>query len=472
MTEGPSSSFDRVQPALLGGRKKKLPEGATLLTPLMRCGAGILAFVVAGVSVNVAAAQDKKQADSAAEVYGPEIPEPAASGSVAPTGIPKALAQAVARALQSSPLLMASQAASKSAEADLRTAKWQRFPNLTAELLSATGGSTIADTDGLAANLALEQPVWTGGAIGSSIEEARFNAGAAASSVGVTTQTLMLDVIQSYYDVARFDNRIKVLEEGLARYAELSASIERRVLQQVSPAVDLTLAQSRIAQFNADLAASKEQRDIAYLQLVELVGEDVALSYDDISDQSVSLPPEDLAVAEANACSPTIDERTNRLGAAQSAYDNAEAQLFPRVLLQLSQNELTGARAAVVLRAQTGNGLSKLSAIDGAKADVAEATAQLAQAERQVRTLLRRQYASFRAGERGAAVSASAMQASDDLLASYQRQFVAGRRSWLDLSNAVSEVISAKLSVQDNQNAADASAALILVLTCRWQPQG
>nr|WP_232367486.1 TolC family protein [Altererythrobacter lutimaris] len=434
-------------------------------------------MLAAGLCVSGALAQDGAQdgpqeVEPEAEIYGPATPELQNPASEKPPGIPEALAQIITTGLRSSPLLAASEAASESADADLRTAKWQRFPNISAEILTTTGGSAIADTDGIAANVALEQPVWTGGAISNQIDEARFDAQAAGDRVDITAQTLTLDIIQAYYDVARFDGRVRVLEQGLVDYAGLSASIERRVSQQVSPAVDLTLARSRMAQLEADLAASQEQRDISYLRLTELVGYDVAIPQIHASGPAAIPPPESLAVEEMKACSPALQERTNRLGAAQSSLDNAESQLFPRLLLQLSQNELTGARAALVLRAQTGNGLSKFSQIDRAEAGVAQAMAEYAQTDRQVRNLLRRQFAQYRAGLRGQEVSATAAEASQDLLASYQRQFVAGRRSWLDLSNAVTEVISSQLSANDNQTASAASAALILVLTCRWQPQG
>ena len=409
--------------------------------------------------------------DNAEPVYGPEVPSSELSVP-APSGIPDALDAMVEAALSSSPLVAASEAVSVGAEADLRSAKWQRFPNLSAEVLATTGGSDIADTDGIAANLTLEQPVWAGGSISSQIREARFNAEAAESRVDVTGQTLVLDIVQAYYDVVLYEGRVAVLNEGIAQYLELSEGIERRVQQQVSPKVDLTLALSRIAQREADLATAKEMRDIANGRLVELVGEEADLAAITVPDQLPTVPPEELAAEELKTCSPALEERARLVDAATAAYDNSRAQLFPRLLFQLSQNELTGARAALVLRAQTGNGLSKLSQIDRAEADIARATADLVQTDRQVRTLLRRQYARYRSGVRGAEVSDQAALASADLLASYERQFVAGRRSWLDLSNAVSEVLSARISANDNRVTAASSATTILVLTCRWQPQG
>ena len=65
-----------------------------------------------------------------------------------------------------------------------------------------------------------------------------------------------------------------------------------------------------------------------------------------------------------------------------------------------------------------------------------------------------------------------AQQAASDLQASYQRKFVAGRRSWLDVLNAAREVTDAQVSASDAQVLTAASATRILALTCRWRPVG
>jgi adhesin transport system outer membrane protein len=140
------------------------------------------------------------------------------------------------------------------------------------------------------------------------------------------------------------------------------------------------------------------------------------------------------------------------------------------VLLQLSQNEITGARAAVVLRAQTGNGLSRFTAIESAGARIERALAEFGEAERRLREQVRRDYVVVAAAQSRIESGTLAADTAADLIESYQRQFIAGRRSWLDVMNAVREASSARLSESDARVQVAAGTARILALSCRWQP--
>jgi len=51
------------------------------------------------------------------------------------------------------------------------------------------------------------------------------------------------------------------------------------------------------------------------------------------------------------------------------------------------------------------------------------------------------------------------------------RQFVAGRRTWLDVMNAVREGVAAKAALVQVESSAMASAARLQLRTCAWQPE-
>ncbi len=433
----------------------------------------LAAFASAAVlSAGASIAQDAEPVtNDGSAAYGPVLDGDENARPPTPSQIPQPLEEAVKTALETSPLIAASIAASEGSAADLRGAKWLRYPNLSVDILATTGGSNVADTDGLAANLALEQPLFTGGSIAGRIDEARSNLAAAESGVGETRQALLLDITQAYFDVLTYDRQSAVLADGLSLHRDLEASIARRVAQQVSPAVDLALAQSRIAQLEADYSSAKESAEIARLQLFELVGAEVPAPALPQDVPLLAFESEAAALGEALACNPTLRARSSLVDAAEARYDTAKAELWPRLLFQLSQNELTGARAALVLRAQTGNGLSKLSNIDGAEAEIAQALAQLAQSDRQVRTLVRREFARYRSSQRSMEASTMAAGSAAELLESYKRQYTAGRRTWLDVLNALGEVVDARRRVAQDQVTLASSAALILALTCRWQPE-
>jgi adhesin transport system outer membrane protein len=185
-----------------------------------------------------------------------------------------------------------------------------------------------------------------------------------------------------------------------------------------------------------------------------------------------AVPPEPLALEELSACAPALGRLRSQMAAAEAELRGARGALAPQVLLQLSQSELTGARAALVLRAQSGAGLSRLAAIDRAAARLEQASAALDAAEREARARLASEYVALRANRTQAEAGSEASLAAAELLASYQRQFVAGRRSWLDVMNAAREVVSARITESDARVDAAANAVRILALSCRWRPGG
>jgi adhesin transport system outer membrane protein len=403
-------------------------------------------------------------------VYGPAGPEIEALEPPAPAAIPEQLAVAAAIAARSHPQVGAAEAEERALEAELRGAKWLRYPALTVEALAATQGSTFADQDGLTANVALEQPIWSGGTIDAEIDRARASRAAGEHRIGEAARDIVLEVVSAYYDYVLAAEREEALRQSLAEHRELLSSIERRVEQEVSPLADFTLGRSRTAQVELDLASAGELRESARARLLELTGGvaiEPQLPSGGLRD---ALPPEELALDEALSCSPTLEALTDQVDVAEAQKRAARGNLFPRVLLQLSQNEITGARAAIVVRAQTGNGLSQLTAIDSAGARIERAMAEYSDAQRRLREQLRRDYINARAARQRIESGAIAADTTALLIESYQRQFIAGRRSWLDVMNAVREAATARLSEADARVTVAAATARILALSCRWRP--
>lgn len=440
--------------------------GIPALRHLMRAETAGLAIVLAAALLPAAAASQEA-------AYGPvdgpivsELPEER------PAGLPSSLGDLADRALSDNPQVIASRAALAVSQADLDAARWLRYPSLSAEALAATGGSNAADIDGFAVNLALEQPIWAGGTINSQIDAARSQRDAGAEGLREARFGVLAGIIEAWFGVVRADQRAAALEAGIADHRALVASIERRVAAEVSPLADLTLARSRTTQLEIELAAVREAGANALVRLGELAGDVPEAPV--LPDAAIidAVPPEPIAFDEMIACAPALARLRSQIAAAEAEVRGAKGALLPQLLLQLSQNELTGARAALVLRAQTGNGLSRFSAIDRAEARVDQTMAQMAAIDREIRARLGNEYVSLRSNRAQAEAGALASTAAADLQASYQRQFVAGRRSWLDVMNAAREVTSARISESDARVNAAANATRILALSCRWRPAG
>ena len=67
--------------------------------------------------------------------------------------------------------------------------------------------------------------------------------------------------------------------------------------------------------------------------------------------------------------------------------------------------------------------------------------------------------------------SQSAASAAQRVMASYMRQFTSGRRTWLDVMNAVREATSAEIDAVDARITAQSSLLRISLLSGRWAPE-
>ncbi|WP_081995976.1 TolC family protein [Croceibacterium mercuriale] len=419
------------------------------------------ALLLAGVAVPHARAQ---------EVYGPPAADIGPQNLPPPATIPAELDRAAALAVTTHPIVNAAEAESEALDAELRGARWLRYPNLGVEALAATRGSNFADRDGLTANIVAEQPLWSGGRISGEIDSANAAARAGRERIGEAARQITIDVTTAYYQQVLGEERIGVLTDSLEQHRILVGSIERRVAQEVSPQVDLTLARSRVAQIELELAGARELQDRARARLLQLTGGVPVVPVLPPPVSAEAMPLLEQAVADGLQCSPTLQALLSQVDAAEARRRVARGELLPQVLFQLSQNEIIGARAALVVRAETGSGLSRLAAIDSAEARIARAFAEFGQAERELREQLQTDYVQLRAAQDRIAYGAFAADTAADLIESYQRQFIAGRRSWLDVMNAVREAANARLSESEARVTAATSAARILALSCRWGP--
>lgn len=435
-------------------------------------GIGLLAATTLspGTANSQEIAASGEQNESSA-LYGPPAETMAGAQGQLPVAIPEPLDRAASIAVASHPLVDSAEAEADALAAELRGARWGRYPSLSVEALIATRGSSIADSDGIALNAAIEQPIWSGGRIDSEIDRAEASLRAGESRVDATQRELVLRVIDAYYNVLFGDQRLAVLRDSLDQHRRLLESIGRRVEQEVSPLADLTLGRSRTSQVELDLSSTQEARDDAALRLSQLTGGAEITPTLPLPSAIELLPPEEIALDEALACDPSLAALTSLVAAAEARSDGARAQLWPQVLLQLSQNEITGARAALVVRMQLGRGGSQFAAIASADARIRRALADFGEAERQAREDLRRDYIIVRNARDQIRTGGAAADAADQIVASYQRQFIAGRRSWLDVMNAVREAAGARLTESDARVMAAMATTRILARTCRWQPQ-
>jgi len=411
-------------------------------------------------------------ATSQSTVYGPVDEESVAATAVdAPPGIPEILNQAAVQAAHTYPALRAGAASIRASEADVRAARWLRFPSVVVEGLATDtlGNSRVSDRYGV--ELQVDQPIWAGGRISGTIQRARASKALAEAQLDVSSQDITLRLLNAYFEYGRAIRREEILRQSLDEHKRLVDSMSRRVEQEVSPRSDLDLAQSRAAQVQQDLTVTVAQRYVNLQRMRELVGSaDFEPGAPPAYSRAIHHPEADSAVAQALACDPGRRRLRAEAEVAEADRRVAEAAILPQLSARYSRNDITGSQLGLVVSAQTSGGLSNFSAAQGARLREQASILQIAVAERELRETIILDVVDNTTSRDRIENSGIAVQSSQNVTDSFMRQFITGRRTWLDVMNAVREGTSARLSLVDAESTAMSSAARLLLRTCQWRP--
>ncbi|RIA43547.1 adhesin transport system outer membrane protein [Hephaestia caeni] len=406
---------------------------------------------------------------TAAPVYGPpDETAPTIAVGERPAAISPALFTAVERAMADYPAIASSRVSVRASRADLRAAKNQGLPSLALQGVAlGTGKGDLGTT------VVADQPIFTWGRISSGVDAAKARRRASIAKVDESAMQVALDLTDAYFDLARARRRSVILGKGVDEQDMLVESIQRRVEQKVSPRSDLELARSRAAQVRQQLATTKAERQSALMRVFQFVG-DTSFNPGNVPiyDAAVSHPDPAGAFDQALACSPKRKRLLAEADAARAQAKVAKASALPQLSAQMSYNQIIGTRAGLAVTAQTGGGLSAFAAADAARLRADSATIDVTTADRELIEQLNGDLIENASARDQIESSLAASQSAAVVTESFKRQFITGRRTWLDVMNAVREANQAELAEADAEISAMASAARILLRTCRWEPQG
>ena len=350
-------------------------------------------------------------------------------------------------ALTNHPLMQEKRAAQAAAKADLDGAKWQRYPTPSFEANTANhGGGTLR----------IDQPLWTGGRITANLDMAQAKLDVADALVRETGLDVANKVIAAVVEAVRQAQRRQYAEAGVHEHEKLLDMIQRRVTQEVSSNADQRLAASRLYGSRNDLSLSVQAWNNALVQVGQLVGQSVgSLSDVGLNPNGLKMPS---GVAEALSEALSRSARLRRLEheerMAEAEIDTKRAAWWPQLVYRFERAraaQTMDSRSMLVLQAQPGAGLSASSGVDAALARRDAARQMRQMAERDINEQVAQLWNDWRASSERVLNATEARSMSADVAASYARQYTAGRKSWLDVLNAVRESTQSELAVVDAQ---------------------
>ena len=379
----------------------------------------------------------------------------------------------LAQALATHPVVEGSRAGLEAARADREGAEWQRYPTPAFEASGPKSGITTGFFTPTGNLLSLEQPIWAGGRISAGIRAAGFREAAAEAAVAEAKQTMTLRMISAYTEVLRLGQRQNYARTAVDQHDTLVALISRRVAQDVSPPADREFAQSRLAQAAAELSISNQGVQVAQAQLSQLVGRHIGAIEDVRLDGRILPATLEEAMSLSVERSPVLARLEQTALAAGEDVESKRAVIMPQVAVRLERQFGTSngqfgiyndSRALLVFRAQPGAGLSAGSAIAAAQRRMEQARLAREEARRNVLEQAQTAFTEWRAAQVRRESARSAATLAQSVFDSYSRQYVAGRKTWIDVLNAVREISQSQYALADVEALARASALRLWLL--------
>lgn len=365
----------------------------------------------------------------------------------------------IADALRTHPSARAQQALAGAAQAGVEGARWQFWPTPYVNVESAAGGSAAYPGDRSVATVGIRQPLWTGGRLEAGLERAQANAQAASAAQEQTRLQLALRVTQSYGEWRAAHLKLQAYEKGVQIHEELLARVVRRVEQGHSALSDQVLAEGRLASLQADLANARVQERIALTRLSQLLGRpvDAAALRDAQASRQAPQAPLPVLVEHAIAVSPALAQQRALAEAERATVSERRAELRPELQLRLERQQGSfstpnagGNNVAVIaLSSRFGAGLSSLAGVDEAQARHAAALAEAEVQSREVTEQVMADHALLVQSQARRDALRAAIDRSQLVRESWDRQFQVGRKTWQDLMSSAREQVQVEAQWAD-----------------------
>ena len=327
-------------------------------------------------------------------------------------------------------------------------ARWQRWPGVSMSSSRGPLGSTLTE-------LQLEQPLWTGGRITANINAAEARAEAARHSVLEVRKTIIERAINAYAEAMRLQSRITIANAAIEDFEALTAMIDRRVENGISPKADAVNVRARLQQANSERLQLQLQRRNTRTELELLIGQrfseltvpkallPAAISLEDAVHIALENAPElarlnaeervaeETIAATRSSLSPSLSLRYQRIFGGGTLY--ATDQLFLGVTYQ------------------PGSGLSSLSAISEAEARRTGTTYAREATRLELMNRVRNLWQQADSSRRELTVLGDLVASTQEVYASCLRQFPVGRRTWLEVLLARRDATQAQYALSDTQ---------------------
>lgn len=347
---------------------------------------------------------------------------------------------------------------------DLEASEAQRYPTLQLQASSTAdvAGQSPGSNDQYYNVVAVaRQPLWVGGRIDGSIDQAGVKLKIGVLNLAGIQRQLMENTAATYSAVQGARQRLNAANLNIVEHERLKELIVRRASGGIASQADVQLASSRLSQALAQRFQLEAVLQSSLNELRALTQQDLPALVP-VEENLVMLPGSTRIVPEVTSASFTVQQRLQEVALARTASDLAAASMLPSLYAKVEQDLYNssrygetpqGTRVGVVLEgAVEGLGVSGWRRVKSsdARVDAARRDVEVARndARRQAQNLLTEMLSLQHVQQS----YESLVKSTEETLASFMRQYDAGRKSWVDVLNTQRELSEARLTLEQTRS--------------------
>ncbi|MGF1766267.1 TolC family outer membrane protein [Enterovibrio makurazakiensis] len=375
----------------------------------------------------------------------------------------QSLEQAVAATLSQNPVIREAYNEFKTREADIDASQGEYLPSVD---LEAGIGYSDYDSDNTKGTfhprdvrINLRQLIWDGAITYNDIKRTKSEAEAQRFQLLADAQDTALSVTEAYLEVIRTEAILDLSKRNVETLEDIHADIKRRTDSGISSTADLSQAEGRVAQAHTNLLSAQSNHDDTIIEFERIVGE---------SPQGLVTPEIDtlfvpaslveaLKIAKEN--NPVIKVAVNDVDAARSQYEQAKGDFYPTFTIEASQEwgeELDGTpgdtdefQAMLRMRYNLFNGGTDAAQSRSAAYQINKAKSIRNNAHRLLDESTRLAWTAKELSENQTKFLEQHVDSAAKTLNAYEKQYLIGRRTLLDLLNTENELFDARKSYID-----------------------
>jgi adhesin transport system outer membrane protein len=354
------------------------------------------------------------------------------------------LEDALRLAVSQHPVIEQQRSLQDAAKGALDTAERGRWPSFSGQTGKDYYGKTTL-------TLRAEQTLWTGGRLSAQIDMANAGVRNAAASLQESQQDILVRTANAYTELGRLESRTVAARANVIEHDRLRTMIFNRIESQITPNSDGILASARLAQANAELGQIQVLATRARTTLSQLAGQSVT-AITALPTPMLRVMPLESTLDTAIVFSPTLRRLDAQAETADAEIRVRRGQALPQVTLR-HENTQGGQQPSnstyVALEYQTGAGLANLMLVKEAQARYQATLAEKEAARLNVIEAVSADWADLQSLNAQTSDLQAQVQALAQVHESYVRQYVVGRKNWIELLNAQRELAQARYTLAD-----------------------